>query len=77
MNTHEYIIEEQIKMAKLWLEVCDEQDRNNYDWELTKSKLLSDWNADFMTVDFWTSYMNALFAEYAIQHYLIDEEKAR
>lgn len=74
IDPHRAVIDEQIKYAKLWFQVCDEQENNDYDWELTKKKLLSDWTITDLTVDYWTDYMHAMFVEFALEHYLIDRE---
>lgn len=77
-DRHKEVMEKQKHYAKLWLDVCEEQDQNNYNWKLTKKKYLSDWSHyETMTVDWWSEYMRAMFVEFAIEHYLIDREKAQ
>jgi hypothetical protein len=51
-------------LINLWDAVCEEQDHNDYDWEKTKEVVLSDWDREGMTLDFWIAYMreNILWA---------------
>lgn len=42
----------------LWDAVCDEQDANDYNWDLTRSKLLPDWGITD-SVDFFSGYMTS------------------
>lgn len=45
-------------LTNIWDEVCYEQERNEYDWEATKAKLLSDWNSyESMPLDYWMAYV--------------------
>lgn len=76
-RNHEDIIKDQIRLAKLWLDVCSEQEKNGYDWEVTKKKLLSDWRNENMTVDFWSAYMEATFVQFSIKHYYVDLENKK
>lgn len=71
---HQRVIEDQKRLAKLWLDVCQEQEDNGYDWEKTKEKCLSDWERKDMTVDWWTAYMESSFRLNALQHLFIDME---
>lgn len=76
ISEHESIVKSQIRLAKIWLDVCKEQEDNGYNWQLTKDKLLSDWNNyETMTVDWWSSYMREGFVLNAIEHYLVDKYK--
>jgi hypothetical protein len=76
-RNHEDIIKDQIRLAKLWLDVCSEQEGNGYNWELTKKKLLSDWRNENMTVDFWSAYMETTFVQFSIEHYYVDLENKK
>lgn len=76
-RNHEDIIKDQLRLAKLWLDVCSEQERNGYNWEATKKKLLSDWRNENMTVDFWSEYMRESFVLHALEHYYVDLENKK
>lgn len=46
-------------LIDLWDVVCDEQERNHYDWKSTRAKVLSGWPQENLDADFFSAYMTA------------------